>query len=185
MLKIMDQHLDDRSRFAKVLNLLPEEFIDNFIRYYLDNAYYPKEINEILSEYIAYKQSLLSEFSNSKINESYAQLNKSFDILTKFLFEYFWTPADQYKMYKNPPFFYLKPDIHHNFGGENKNPILWDKYKRNLDKIANEFRTAYNDFIKVVKTEVEQKEEILKIFPEFHGVGINLVSLFRKIRYWF
>jgi hypothetical protein len=181
----MNQSLDDKSRFVKVLKLLPEKFVDYFVCDYLYNASYPKEANTVLSEYAEYKKEIISEFSNSKINDAYINLNKSFDMLTKFLTEHFWIPNDHYKMYESPPFFYLEPRIHHNFGGENKDPILWDKYKNELDEIADEFKRAYKNFIKIAKNKIEQKEEILKLSPEIHGVGINLRLLWEKIKSWF
>ncbi len=181
----MNQYLDDKSRLVKVLRLLSEKFVDDLVCYYLYNAMYPQEINTILSEYAEHKKEILSEFSNPKIDAAYINLNKSFDVLTKFLTEHFWTPNVHYKMYKNPHFLYLEPRIHHNFGGENKDPMLWDKYKSELDKIANEFEKSYKDFIKTAKSELEPKEEILKLSPEFYGMGVNLRPSWNKIKAWF
>lgn len=178
----MNHFLDDKMRFAKVLEFLPEKFIDDFVRYYLWNANYPVEINKILLKYDEHKKEILSEFSNSKINDVRINFNKSFDVLIKFLTEHFYIPNDHHKMYKNPPFYYLEPRVHHNFGGENKDSILWNKYKSELDKITNEFEEAYKNFIKIAKDEIEQKDKIMKLSPEFHGVGVNLKLLWEKIK---
>lgn len=48
----MNYVLDDKSRLIKVLELLPEKFVDDFVNYYLYNANYPQEYNEILEKYI-------------------------------------------------------------------------------------------------------------------------------------
>ena len=81
----MNHFLDDKMRFAKVLEFLPEKFIDDFVRYYLWNANYPVEINKILLKYDEHKKEILSEFSNSKINDVRINFNKS----TKFNFHKF------------------------------------------------------------------------------------------------
>ena len=164
--------LDDKLRFDKVIEFLPEKFVDDFVCYYLYNASYPKEINVNLLKYAEYKKEILSEFSNLQINIAYINLNKSFDLLYKFLIDHF--------SYENPPFYYLEPRIHHNFGGRNKNPIMWDKYKSELDKIADEFEKAYKSFIRIAKSEIEQKEEILKFSPNFHGMSINIKSFYYR-----
>ena len=178
----MNNFLDDKMRFVTILKFLPEKFVDDFVNYYLWNAKYPVEANEILFKYAEYKKEILSEFSNSKINDARINFNKSFDVLTKFLTDHFWIPNQQYEMHKNPPFFYLEPRIHHNFGGKNMNPILWHKYKSELEKIANEFKETYKNFIKIAKIEIEQKDEIVKLSPEIHGVGVNLKLLWKKIK---
>ena len=178
----MNHFLDDKIRLATVLKFLPEKFIDDFVRYYLFNANYPVEKNEIFIKYTEYKNEILSEFSNSKINNAYINFNKSFDVLTKFLAEHFYIPNAHYKMYKNPPFFYLEPRIHYNFDGENKDSTLWNKYKSKLDKIANEFEETYKSFIKIAKDEIEQKDEIVKLSPEFYGIRVDLKLLWKKIK---
>lgn len=155
---------DDKSRFITILELLPEKFVDNFVCDYLYNAYYPTEFNKTLQEYSEHKKEILSEFANPKINESYTNLNKSFDALKKYLISHFSKPKQHYEMYKEPPFFYLEPRIHHNFAeGDDiseKSSQLWDEYANTLDKLADDFRKAYKDLVKIAKKEIEQKETI-------------------------
>lgn len=147
-----------------------------------------KNITKFLKNiYNERENEILSEFSNVKINTSRSKLNDSFNALRNFLIDHFYIPNSHYEMYKNPPFFYLEPRIHHNFGGENKDPILWNRYKSELDRIAEEFEGAYKDFVKTAKKEIEQdqKEEILKISPEFYGIGINLKTFWHRVRGFF
>lgn len=192
----MNQALDDKSRFIGVLEFLPEKFVDDLICCYLYNAYYPTEMDRVISAYREYKRTILSEFSNVKINVSYAKLNESFDVLTEFLSKHFWIPDDHYEMYKNPPFFYLEPKIHHNFRfsegsmeeGRERDFKEWNRYKKELDSCATNFEEAYRDFVKVSKQEIEQyneNKEVFKLSPEIYGVGINLKNLWKKIKFWF
>lgn len=176
--------LDDKSRFLMVLEYLPEKFVDDSVCCYLYNAYYPVGMNEIIFGYDEYKRTILSEFLNPEISVPYIKFNKSFDMLKDFLSEHFWIPNDHYEMYKNPPFFYLEPRIHHNFSGENENSVLWSKYKNELDKIADELEEAYKSFIKIAKKEIDKKEELFKASPEIYGVGLNLKVLWKKIKDW-
>ena len=111
---------------------------------------------QIISDYYSYKKDILSQFSNKKIKESYKKFNDSFDALYNFLIEHFWIPDVHYKMYKNPPFLYLNPDIHHNFGGSNKNSKLWNNYKKKLDEIAESFEGEYKNFIEIANKEIKK-----------------------------
>lgn len=89
--------------------------MDDLVNYYLYNAYYPREYNEVIDKYVVRKKEILSEFSNSKINNFYLLLNQSFDTLRRFLTDHFSIPNNHYEMHKNPPFLYLEPSLHHNF----------------------------------------------------------------------
>lgn len=55
-----------------------------------------------------------------------------------------------------------------------------------IDEVEESFPNLclIGDFKIEDKTE-EKKEEILKLSPEFHGIGINLRALFRKIKKFF
>lgn len=191
----MKKLLDDKSRFIAILEFLPENFIGDFVNYYLYNAYYPIEFNKILYVYVKYKKELLAEFSNPKIQDAYQQFNKTFDIIEKFTTSHFYIPEAHYKRYKDQPFFYLEPLLHHNFriseGGESENKekdsLEWDKYKNELDGYAGDFEEAYKSFLRVAKMEIERdrKEEILKISPELYGIGINLKTLWRRVSEFF
>jgi len=159
----MNQILDDKSRFISFLELLPEKFVNDFVNYYLFNAYYPREHNVILDKYNDRKSEIMSEFSNTKINESYRDLNNTFDVLRKFLINHFDIPNDHYKMYENPTFLYLDPRSHHNFrisyGAKEedteKDSMEWNKLKSELDNLAENFERAYKDFIKMAKKKLE------------------------------
>jgi hypothetical protein len=151
--------IEDETRLLKVLEFLPESLVDDFVSSYLYNARFPTQFTNILSEYSAYKQTIMSRFSNRKTNRYYNKFNQVFDNLHTFLLEHYWIPDDHYEMYDNPPFLYLNPDIHHNFGGENTNSMLWDKYKRESDKIADEFEKSYDDFVRVAKRQIEKGRE--------------------------
>lgn len=156
----MNHFLDDKIRFTTFLKFFPEKFINDLVCSYLWNARYPVEVQMVLFKYDEYKNEIMSEFSNNNIEDSRIELDKSFDMLNKFLIEHFSIPNCHYKMYKNPPYFYLNPHIHHNFGGENKNPVLWNKSKKELDKVAEEFHEAYKSFIKIAKDEIEREKNM-------------------------
>lgn len=185
--------LNDKSRFAAVLEYWPESFIDNFVNYYLYNAFYPAELNKVLWAYSKHKKESLATFSKLKIQDTYHQFNNAFDVLEKFITSHFYIPEAHYKGYENPPFCYLEPKLHHNFriseGGtpedKEKDSREWDKYKSDLDKYAKNFEMAYKNFLKVARMALEQsgKEEVLKLSPEIYGLGINLKSVWHKF-FW-
>jgi len=160
----MPVNLNDESRFEKFLERFPEDFIDNFINFYLFNGYYPKGFNKVLSEYRENKKEILSEFSNKKIKKAYIDLNEHFDILDRFLIKHFWIPRSQYEMHEDPPYSYLEPRYHHNFhisehcidGDAREISAKWDSYKNELDKIAENFNDAYLSFVKIAKEEIEK-----------------------------
>ncbi len=52
----------------------------------------------------------------------------------------------------------------------------------NKAKLELEFR---NQLMSSQKNEIKSDDEILKLSPEFYGVGINLKSFWKKIKSWF
>lgn len=161
----MNKFLNDKSRFTAILDLLSEKFVDDFVNYYLYNAYYPREFNETFDKYDEIKREILLEFSNTKIRTSHTELNKSFDALKVFLISHFYTPKEYYKM-KNARYFYLEPRLHHNFrlseggkiGNEEKDSKEWDRYKNELHKYTESFEDAYKNFVKTAKKEIEKEK---------------------------
>jgi len=173
----MNKFLDDKSRFVKVLELLPESFIDDFVRNHLWNASYPRIFNDTFIKYDNYSKELLSEFSNLKINKNWKAFNKSFYTLRKFLVDNFWSPKHL------QDYCYLRPDIHHNFSEQNEaSSNLWGKYKNELDKIADEFEKAYKEFIKIAKKEIEREEKPKKrLWKKTWVRVVGLVGAFASI----
>lgn len=150
--------LDDQSRFIRTIRILSEFFINDFVGRWLHNGYYPTDFNEILCIYDDYSKELLSEFSNPNINIVYKVFNKSFYILKKFLTAHFAIPKQDYVRYDYPPFYYLEPEIHHNFGKQDATSSLrWDEYKKELDNLADKVEKNYKNFIKIAKRELEKQ----------------------------
>ncbi|MDD2476650.1 MAG: hypothetical protein PHI32_12160 [Dysgonamonadaceae bacterium] len=156
--------LNDQSRFEKFLEVLPEDFVDNFVNFHLFNGHYPKEFIVKLSAYQDNNKKILSQFHNEKINQAYLELNKYFDVLDIFLGKHFWIPKYHEEVNKKPVWLYLEPRYHHNFFiSENLNTkedvdvsAKWGSYKKELDKIAEDFYCAYVSFIKIAKEEIEK-----------------------------
>jgi len=198
----MNEPLDDKSRFVKVLKLLPENFIDDFVRGDLWNASYPWQLNSKISKYDNYSKEILSEFSNPKINKAWKAFNKLFYALEKFLADNFWVPEHSLRDY-----FYLRPDIHHNFHDKweyierrekpeaykdwcDKASVEWWKAKSKLDNLAEEFEKVYKDFIKIAKKEIEREEKPRKrwwekTWVQFLGIVGAIASIIGIIFYIF
>lgn len=176
----MSNLLDDKSRFLAILELLSEKFVDDFVNYYLHNAYYPREYSPTLDMYARKKDEVLSAFESKKIEVARNQLNGTFDELNRFLINNFSTPNEHYRMHKNPPFLYLAPRIHHNFrlseGGNTqdatKDSNEWNKLKQETDALAENFEKAYKNFVKIVKKEIESGQETKKKWWEKSWVQI-------------
>lgn len=162
----MNKFLNDKLRFTAILDLLSEKFVDDFVNYYLYNAYYPREFNETFDKYDEIKREILLEFSNIKIRASHTELNKSFDVLKVFLISHFYIPKEHYEM-KNARYFYLEPRLHHNFrlseggkiGNEEKDSKEWNRYKNELYKHTESFEDAYKNFVKIAKKEIVEEKK--------------------------
>lgn len=157
----------DRERFERVINLLPERFVDDFVRGDLWNGYYPRETNPILDEYNQTKEDLLNQFANTRISEAYTEFNTTFANLHRFLVEHFYIPNSHYGMYDPPPFYYLEPQYHHNFymseGGrgaeleDDERSRIWSEFKASLEELTRDFHEAYKNFLAVARKQLEVK----------------------------
>ncbi len=153
---------DDKSRLAKVLELLPEWFIREFLGYYLFNIYYPYGYIERLERFDTDKDEIMLEFSNRKINAKFEILKRKFESLNEFLVNHFSVPRAHYKAYENPPYLYLEPRLHHNFfhselGGQQD---YTDEMRSEFNRLAaelnvqrEEFWEAYRDFLRTAKAD--------------------------------
>lgn len=156
---------NDRERFERVINLLPERFVDDFVRGDLWNGYYPTETNPTLDEYNQTKDDFLNQFSNTRISSVYTEFNTAFTNLHRFLVEHFSIPRIHYGNGERPPFYYLEPRHHHNFfmseGGNEQNreesSRIWNQLKSDLDELSDNFHEAYRNFIRVAREELESQ----------------------------
>jgi len=83
--------LDDKSRFKAILNLLSEEFIDDWVdacvwNSALQKKSYIQEYAETIKQYNNHKKEYMSEFHNSVMNAAYKKLNIDFDDMVKSMF---------------------------------------------------------------------------------------------------
>lgn len=164
----MNHLLNDESRFVALLGLLTEKFVDEFANYYLHNGYYPVEYSNIIDEYNSKKDEILFAFSNTKINDAAIELNNTFGVLRSFLIQHFSIPAIHRGVNQDPPFYYLKPEIHHNFReyGDTKaidatrDSKKWDELKKELEIITEGFESAFKNFVTVAANELENEKKI-------------------------
>jgi len=163
----MSQFPTDKSRLETVLEMLPERLVNDLVKEYLYNAYYPNEFTGIFSKYADYKKEELASFSNRKIRKFYKKMNEKFDVLNSFLIDHFWVPKGHYEMHDNPPFRYLEPRIHHNFrisedakhGTQEEDSKEWDRYYVELNNLAEDFERAYRSFIKIARKKIDTTEK--------------------------
>ena len=150
---------DDKSRLQKVLELLPEWFIREFLGYYLHNIYFHYAYLERLERFDVEKDEIMLEFSNPKVREKFETLKSKFDSLDAFLSQHFSIPRIHYKAYENPPYLYLEPRLHHNFYHSEGEQSEYTDEARNefeglcdkLKSLKNEFWDAYVGFLRVAK----------------------------------
>jgi hypothetical protein len=154
--------LDDQSRFNKVMEMFPENFIDDFINYFLWNGHYEKKVNTLLDKYNLYSREVLSEFIDKDTNRAWQQFNESFYALRHFLATEFDIPQAHFEMYDKPPFVYLKPAWHHNFNeallDREKREPLWHGLKKQLDEMASEFEKKYRNFVRVASVSLSKNQ---------------------------
>ncbi len=151
---------NDKSRFIAVLSLLPEKFVDDLVNFHLFNAHYPSNFTDIFLKYDDYRSEIMSEFSNYETNTAWNKLNEAYLTLSKFLITHFSVP-NVHKQQKNP-WFYLETKIHHNFRisegdvntDDQQDSREWNKYKRDLDKLAGDFEKSYKDLIETAKKHI-------------------------------
>jgi len=179
-MKPINELLNDKSRFNSILNLLPEKFVEDWVNY-LWNANYPTGYTEAIRLYDDYRKKIMSEFTDLKTNAQYKKLNEAFADLKSFLDLHFNVPQEHYKTYKNPPFYYLEPRVHHNFrldegrqnsqSSEKQDSREWNKYKNELDKLAKTFNQSYKNFITAAKKKIE-----MAALPKSPMKKIGLIS---------
>jgi hypothetical protein len=140
---------EDKQRFKKVIELLPEEDVDEFINRQLFNGSYSRRFADILRRYSDYKNKVLSSFSNTRINRRYKKLNESFDILYSFLVHHFFVSD-----IPNADYLCLEPD--------RRISPEWSSIKKELDIHAEKFWKSYISFLKVSKKkyDTENKRDI-------------------------
>lgn len=156
---------NDKDRFERILQHFPERFVDDFIRYELWNANYSTNKSSTLDEYNNTKDDILNQFKNKEIDVAYKKFNEAFTSLYQFLINHFYIPNSHYGMHTDPPFYYLEQQYHHNFylseGGrgaelnEDERSRIWQEFKASLEELGDNFHTAYKDFIRVAKEELE------------------------------
>lgn len=153
---------NDKEKFERVLALLPERFVDDFLHYDLWNANYPRDKNHVLEEYHNTKNDILNQFKNKKIQKAYTDFNRSFGTLYSYLLTHFYYPEAHTRRTDGFNFLYLEPFWHHNFymsegndGDWQEISNKWDSFKRELEQICSEFNNSYENFLKVGKTELD------------------------------
>jgi len=146
----MEKLFNDRARLIALLELLPEQFIDDLVNDYLWNANYPQHFNLIFDKYKTKRKEILFQFSNPKIKKVFTKFNEDFDSLMNFLITNFAVPKSMHHQETNLNICYLQPRIHHNFrlseGSEKSNAetdsIKWNEYKVELDGRATIFENS-------------------------------------------
>jgi hypothetical protein len=180
----MDQLFDDKSRLTTYIEILSEKFVDDLVNFYLWNANYPQHFNLIFDRYTAKRKEILFQFSNNKIRANFEKLNNSFDLLLKFLTLNFSVPKSLLRHETNIYTCYLLPRYHHNFrldegsvlGEEEKDAFEWNKHKKELDHLAENFELSYKKFVAVAKNEIENLQPNL-IFKLLNFLKKHLVEL--------
>ena len=188
---------NDKDRFERVIKLLSERFVDDFIRGDLWNGYYPRETNIVLNEYNNTKGDILNQFKNKKVQTAFVDFNQKFSDLHSFLIEHFSIPRSHYANGDTPPFYYLEPEYHHNFfmsengrGGElgdAERSRIWREYKTELETLSDEFHYAYKDFISTANSELDTYKPFEKrpdIIIPIVLTALGLIVAVISIPYW-
>ncbi len=178
---------NDKGRFERVIKLLSERFVDDFIRGDLWNGYYPRETSIVLNEYNNTKEDILNQFKNKKVQTAFIDFNQKFSNLHSFLIEHFSIPRSHYANGDTPPFYYLEPEYHHNFFmsengrgrelGNAESSRIWREYKTELETLSNEFHDAYKDFISTANSELDTHKPFWKRPEIITPIIIALISV--------
>jgi hypothetical protein len=157
---------EDKKRFEKLIEILPEEFVDDFVNYWLYNNYYPREYSKTFDEYSEYTRKTLSKFSDKKINLLYDKLNSSFEELKKFLIEHFYIPKAHYES-GAAKFLYLEPRLNYNFWISEGGPkgIYPKEYLKEFNSLkgrvnlyAESFERDYKSLIETLKKKYDVED---------------------------
>lgn len=171
--------LDDQSRFNKVMEMFPENFIDDFVNYFLFNGKYEVETNDLLDRYNLYSREVLSEFIDENINQAWQQFNESFYTLRHFLGIEFDIPQAHFEMYDKPPFLYLKPAWHHNFHESflimdaKEMSIKWGELLDQLRKLSEDFEKNYKNFVRIASMSFATSKNKVSIKNNNYSIKIS------------
>lgn len=131
--------LEDQGRFKKIVELLPEEGVYDFLNLLSGGEKITYEYIAMCSDYDIYSDKILSQFANSKINKEWIIFNASFEALTDFLEEHY----SPYPKKDGFFIFYIK------------HSDKWNRYIEELKKLVKDFKKKYMSFISFAKKELE------------------------------
>lgn len=157
--------MNDESKLERILNLLPEAFVEDFVNYHLYNGFYPWDYVTTLDGFNAVKNEVMLEFHDEKANKKFQNLKEEFNRLNEFLLTHFSIPHVHYQMHEDPPFLYIEPRIHHNFrlseGGYHEDVASdsreWNRLRGELNGLAENFFNAYRTFLRVASLRISKK----------------------------
>lgn len=156
-----NQFPSDKSRVVRVLEILPERFVDEFANIFLlEFGKITADHNERLDEYYNYSTELMSEFSDNSLNSSWKNLNESFYALNNFIGANFHAlETISWSEYAPYPYLYLHPHLHPELRKSKVNETDWHSSKHALDAIVKDFLDKYQVFIKTAKSCLSEKND--------------------------
>ncbi len=123
--------------------------VDKLVNIFLYEGYYPSDWLYKFDEYKNYSREILSEFSNSELNDVWKLFNKRFLTLLGFLSQHFFRKDN------DSQYFHLYPEFEHSNDKQKKD--LWTKRRAELNQLAEQFENEYKNFLKIAKKELENK----------------------------
>lgn len=156
--KILDKHMqptthpkinfkvsNDTKKFEQSVSLLSEELVRD-IAHQLSDGRINQTQRDQMFQYSEYSMTVMSAFSNPRINEAFVALNQHFSSLHNFIaLNFFYDGHSQYVLY---------PDLR-------KDPntsIQWHKYFDDLQQLVVFFERSYKSFLILCKSLFENQD---------------------------